>query len=310
MLLAAASLLAALLVPLATYALTLATFGLVHVFSEFRYVDERFGFRIGARHAALFALLLAGVVLLRVLGVAGEPASPLLRIELWLVVALVLVVLPTAVRHGLLPGALVLAAGGILAVAALWWPLATLVTLAFLHNLTPVGFLAERLSGATRRRTLALAALAFGMVPLLIAAGVFEPLATLVGSTGTAPFVSGGVARHAGAFVPAYVEDPRLVARLFSAAAFLQCLHYIAVIRVLPRLQARDAPVCRLPWPRRQVFTAFLVVLAGLGLVGFALDFDKARQHYGVLAAVHAWIELPILLLAPVLLQRGGTPAP
>jgi hypothetical protein len=41
-------------------------------------------------------------------------------------------------------------------------------------------------------------------------------------------------------------------------------------------------------------------------VVAFASDFPEARRGYGVLAAVHAWLELPILLLALAGLPRGA----
>ena len=63
----AASLLAAVLLPLATYAFTLALFGLVHVVVELRYVDRRFGSRVPWRLGSALLLVLGLIVLVRLL---------------------------------------------------------------------------------------------------------------------------------------------------------------------------------------------------------------------------------------------------
>jgi hypothetical protein len=54
-----------------------------------------------------------------------------------------------------------------------------------------------------------------------------------------------------------------------------------------------------------------VTLLSLVGAVGYALDFSEARLWYGVVAAVHAWIELPALLvaLAPALSRRAAVPA-
>ena len=82
---------------------------------------------------------------------------------------------------------------------------------------------------------------------------------------------------------------------LLRAAAFLQCLHYVAVLVVLPRLGA--APNAT----RTRRDTPFLVLVASLGALFFAafgLDFRESKATYGILAAVHVWAEFPALLLA------------
>jgi hypothetical protein len=53
-----------------------------------------------------------------------------------------------------------------------------------------------------------------------------------------------------------------------------------------------------------------VVALAGAAigsLLLFAWSFRDARAAYGVLAAVHAWVEVPILLLALAPDRRGRT---
>jgi len=51
-------------------------------------------------------------------------------------------------------------------------------------------------------------------------------------------------------------------------------------------------------WPRAAPF-AFFIILAGIGSLTLFLDgFAQARSLYGVAASLHAWIEIPILILA------------
>jgi hypothetical protein len=48
-----------------------------------------------------------------------------------------------------------------------------------------------------------------------------------------------------------------------------------------------------------------LAVVAALSFGAFFLAFSDARAVYGLFALVHAWIEIPILLLA-LAIRPGG----
>ena len=153
--------------PLLVYTTSLAAFGLAHVAAELRYVDQRFSARLGRgtlrdragaprrdRRPAV------AVVRPRRLGAASPRARARRGHRL----------AATAAGRCLLRGEPMAAALSVAVTAALAFGLArapatTLVVLAFLHNLTPVGFLAERLEGAARRRALALCGLVFVAVP-------------------------------------------------------------------------------------------------------------------------------------------------
>ncbi len=296
-LLVVATALVAVLLPLGTYTLTLATLGLPHVLAELGYVDARFSGRLGRGQLGALAGLLAGAAGLRVAGLLGLlPGSTLAALELGLVVALAALALPALARRGAGPLGLGLALVAALGAGVVVGPAPALVALAFLHNLTPVGFLAERLRGRARSRALLACAVVFGGLPLLIASGWLHRLLGAGPLLDATPLSSaGGLERHLGAFVPAPWLDAAWAVPLFSAAAFLQVMHYAVVLHVLPRLE----PSRRAPWlasPRR---AALLLALAGLLLLPlFAQDFALARRVYGVAAAVHAWLEVPILLLA------------
>jgi hypothetical protein len=305
--------------PLAVYVVALALFGWAHVLSELRYVDLRFGPRVGRRLRRSLGAGLAPVAVVRAAANLGWlPAAVSAPVELGLVIALVLAVLPALVGRM----SRVIAVIGAAAVAAgvVWAPIHTLLLLAVLHNLTPVGFLAEVLRGRARRRALAVAAGVFLGLPLVLAGGWIQaglaalgwwrPELSLLGA--------GGLHANMGAYLPAEMRAAPWAVHVFAGAVFAQCMHYVAVIHVLPRRlpgpalalaeRAAGAPAAAgavVPWPRADRFAVALAVFSLAMFAGFALDYGSARGAYGVAAAIHAWIELPILLLA-----LGGVGAP
>lgn len=233
------------------------------------------------------------------------------RLELGLVAALVASALLVpgaswAWRGVALLGLIALAAGLSLA------PLATFVALSLLHNVTPLGFLAERLEGARRRRALALGGALFLGLPLLILAGAPQ---SLLGQSAAAPFGVQLSDQLRGFVFPAW-REAGWAPRLFAAAVFTQCLHYLYVLLILPALDGRAAwwgqpaqegRATLLPWPGPRGTALLLLAAGGLSLALFlTLGFGPAKRCYALPAAVHAWIELPILLAAPALLSRAG----
>ena len=155
-----ASAAAAIIAPVWTYALSLAIFGLPHVLVELRYVDERFSARL-PRHTLLsLGLCLGGIVLMRTLALTGAGSSGFrMTTELLLGLLLVAVAVPLLIR--LRASAIGITVFSALLLGILYAPILTLVVFAVLHNLTPVGFLAERLRGRERRRALMLAGIVF-----------------------------------------------------------------------------------------------------------------------------------------------------
>jgi len=79
-------------------------------------------------------------------------------------------------------------------------------------------------------------------------------------------------------------------------------MHYVAVILFLPRLITRRIGIAQppplAPWPRWPIFAWGVAGIAAAAFVVYAFDYTTARSAYGVAAAIHAWIELPIFLLA------------
>lgn len=301
-----ATVVAAVQAPLWTYALSLALFGLPHVLVELRYVDERFAARLPRSTILGLGTLLAGIVVLRLLAAAGCGA-PLARTtaELALGALLVAATLPALARVHRAP--IAGATLGVLALGLATAPFDTLIVLAVLHNLTPVGFLAERLRGRERRRALWLAGLAFGAVPLCIATGAArEALGPWFGGWHDAgPFGTGTLDLHLPVFVlPALLGSERAI-DVFAAAVYLQCLHYAVVLHVLPRLSGgSETGQARVPW-QRGWFRPALLGGSLLATTGFVAGFADTRAIYAIVAALHAWIEIPLLLLACGVAPRG-----
>jgi hypothetical protein len=299
--------------PLWTYAVSLALFGLPHVAAELRYVDARFGARVGRGFARPLWAGLLGIVLLR-LAAAGGVGEPRVRValELGLGAALVLCVLPRLLRAGSVHAAAGVCAIALALTAARACPLEAIVWFAVLHNLTPVGFLAERLRGAARRRALTWCAVAFGAVPVSIASGALGIALARLGlpSSIAGPPGAGALASHVGAFVPSSLRGGALELDLFRAAAFLQCMHYAVVLHVLPRLGAGDAGRTEsLCWPRSRWLPAATVAVSVGLTAAFGVAFADTRLVYGVVAAVHAWIEIPVLVLAAACIPLGASAA-
>lgn len=282
--------------PLLVYTTSLAALGLAHVASELRYVRLRFGHALHSRVALSIAALLAGVVVLRLARLTDAIAGPLAtRLELALVALLVAAPLPLLVKSGALSALAGAAACAALA-AGLWIsPIHTLLLLAVLHNWTPLGFLWDALEPEQRRRFMPAALLVFIGLPLLIATGApFRALAHIPGVIQPELTIlpAGELSAHLGAYLPGAWHAEPWALHAFSAIVFAQCMHYAAVLHVMPRLlpPAERAPA-------RPALALFIAV-AALLFVGFTQDFARARQLYGVAAAVHAWIELPLLLVA------------
>lgn len=302
---------AALAAPLWVYAISLALFGLPHVLVELRYVDQRFAARLPRWVVVWFAVGLLAVAALRALAFAGvDLGIGLARPELALGVGLVAILVPiAAARAAAATAALAFFVGAALLWGLIYAPIPTLVTLALLHNLTPIGFLAERLRGRERAVALSAAAIVFVFVPALMVA---LPLLPVVA---TGPFATGDLAQHLHAFVPQAWIGSAVGERLFAAAAFLQVMHHATVIGVLPRLGGgAETQGAVLSWPSRRAFALGVGTLGALAAVAFTLDFGSARSGYGIVAAVHAWVEIPVLLaacaLAPAAMRQPALPDP
>jgi hypothetical protein len=280
--------------PLAIYTMSLALFGLAHVLSELNYVDRRFRARLGG-----MALPIGGPILLAVAARAAAIAGVLppeidAAAELAAAAALAGGAVLRMRRHRAV-GAVVGALLGFGAVAA---PFQMLLGLTILHNFTPLGFFAEALHGERRRGALLLT-IPLVALPLLIATGLPCEALTRLGLEWPEAWLlaSGPLAFNLGAYVPAALVSSDWALHLFSAAVFAQIMHYAAVILLLPRLANEAGSRPLRPWPRRGLAVGIAVATALLAVV-FLVDYQLARQLYGLAALVHSWLEIPVLLVA------------
>jgi hypothetical protein len=283
--------------PLVTYTTVLALFGLPHIASELRYLDYRFGVRLGRSTVLRLVVLLVLAMGARATGLFQAlpfPVAGAIEILLAALAVLTLVQAGSFVRWGAIALCLLLVACALVA------PLATLLFLAVSHNLTPIGFLAERLRGRERRRALVLAATGLVLLPGLIATGLpFDWLSALgLGNPDATAFpAAGDLLANLGAYVPSWAMGEDWALHAFSASVFAQCMHYVAVIGVLPRLIPAEARPL-VGWPKAQTFW---LIVAGAGVAafaGFAADYLLVRKFYAIVALLHAWLEIPLLLLA------------
>lgn len=285
--------------PLAVYTLTLALFGLPHVLSELRYVDRRFGQRIGRRLLLTIAGLLAAIAATRTAGVFHLlPTSTALPLELSLVAALALSVAGGSVARRATALTIGLGIGAATALA----PFDTAVTFSILHNLTPLGFLWQLSPPAARARLIVPATSALLGLPLLVATGLPHLALESFGlvAPGTNPLHAGPLGAQLFVYVPGALSASRHAVDFFTASVVAQVGHYLSVIVVLPVLLARLEPGARgiIPWPRGRWFFAGLAIVSLISLMKFAVGFAEARSFYGIFASVHAWLEIPVLILA------------
>jgi hypothetical protein len=288
------SLLSSIAFPLATYAMTLATFGIAHVAIELRYIDSRFHQRWGANIELRLIWLVLSIAVLRLSGIFGWIDGRLAQI-LELCVGLGLVILATQhlYRHSWRQGSIGVIVGCLLGIGILVDSIATSIIFAILHNLTPIGFILER-QGWTSRRILWSCATIFGLLPLLILLYQFSPLPHLPIETNLS---------YLGAFVAPAWQGSSLAYPLFSAVAFLQCIHYGVVIGLFSQWTPKQSPTL-IPW---FLNTYFYLVLAGISIcfwIFFQHSFVLTRAFYGIVASIHAWIEIPLLLLSLQLINQ------
>ncbi len=284
--------------PLAAYVWLIALFGIPHVLAELRYCDERFG-GVSSRPAlivigGLLAVLCGARVLTTYGYVDGMIGGPL---ELTLGAALALAAAMFMRRLqgvGLIVAALVV-------FGALYYPYYTFLIWAWLHNLTPLGFIADALPKGQRGRVIALLCIPFFIVPGLIALGGLDWLGLhLFGHDATrAPSAFGAGQKPLQSFLPATMGLDEALP-LFQAAVVSQVMHYLAVIVLMPRLLNRGvARVGRLvAWPSWRVFYFALAAAGIASTLFYAFDFGAARKAYVLAATFHSWIELPIFLMA------------
>jgi len=288
---------AALIEPLAAYTLSLALFGLPHVLSELRYVDRRFGRRLSRQILLPMAVLLPVIIGLRALTVFHLiPAETGFVAELSGVVLLALLSAQGFARQKILG----VAVAGSLGLATFIAPFTTAVSLSILHNLTPLGFLWQIAPPHRRIGVMSLASSIFIGLPLLVATGIPRHLiGSLFGEAARIdPLGAGPLAEHLFVYIPQLLLDSQHAVDFFSACVVAQGAHYMAVILILPLALRRIDPEARglLRWPKGVWFAGLCAAASMFFLVRSLGGFAEARSLYGIIASLHAWLEIPVLI--------------
>ena len=277
--------------PLLTYTLTLACFGLAHVLTELRYVDYRFNQRLNIDLRKKIIIILLTIVNLRIFQIFGVLSSSIsIPLELTCVIGLIAVVIPILKAKDCKLEILAIALSLTLFIGLIWIPTLIMLAFAILHNITPVAFIAEKLRNITRKLALIACFLVFVLIPAIIISGYPDHFLSSLNLTAPSAsiFQAGNLQLHLGAFIPQQLHGSTIAQNAFSAAVFLQCMHYAVVLFIFPN------------WVQshQKIFNQFVIFFSTLIFIYFTQSFIEARKLYSIVAAIHAWVEFPILLLA------------
>lgn len=305
---AVASLGVALRSPVATSVIGLILFGVLHNLLEIRYVVGRFGSVLGRPFLDLLLVLVTGIVVCRLLaGVIGRPAQ-------LAEIALGYAVLAAAAQH-VLDGRRRVAAWAVIGAAAavsLAFPGYHVVVLAHLHHVVPLFFLwewSQRITSRRGRRAFRAVQLLWVVaIPVAVLSGLFDGSLTADPSL-VRSVVGDGHAVLASSALPGTAATV-VGLRLLTVLAFLQTMHYVVWVALMPRI-APDASAsfeARVPWVTGPRLWAVGFVAAALFAVLFGLDFARGTTMYAALSSYAAYVELPVLLA--MLVGAGGVSAP
>jgi len=295
----------ALRLPVATVVLGLVAFGVLHNVLELRYVTGRFDAILAGPFLWLLGALITGVVVCRLL-----PVSAVTRgVEIGLSYVLLGVACVRSLARWWRVFALVALGGA--AATSLVFPAYHFVVLTHLHNVVPLFFLWEWSRRLPDRARWLFRGVNLGWVlgvPALLLSGVFDPLlraapAAFGGLGGVAAFEPGRLA--ASYAPPALAAD--LGTRFLVVFAFMQTMHYVVWVAVLPRFAPEaasrfDARVPALRGGRAWLLGVGLALVLG---VVFALDYAQGKTLYAAGATYHAYLEFPVLLALVLAYPQG-----
>lgn len=292
------ALVAATTAPVATFIVQMMCFGLPHVLYELRYVDRRFSARLGRNRIFLIVASIACIALARAanaLNLVAPENVLILEVGLGASVALFVCTLARRKRPLIYVAVLTLAS------LALHSPWNALVLMSVLDNWTPLAFLAESLDGWLRTRVICATAIPFLFLPLIIATGFPGQALSEVTAISAfwIPFTDVNLEQQLGSYLPPDLIYSPYATQLFAAAVFAQSMHYWTTIAVLPRL-GKEIAAGRsvVQWPDGIRFAIFTWAASCALALLFIADYTRARSLYGLSAAVHSWLEVPVLLLA------------
>jgi hypothetical protein len=262
-------------------------FGALHNLLELRYVLGRFADLLTGRFLSVLVGLITGIAVCRL--VAG-PTGRLAEIGLGYLVLGVAAFWSLKRNRMGLAGVLAVLAGA--AALSFTHPAHHFVVLTHLHNLVPLAFIWE-----WARHSPLLRAVSVGWV-LVIPAGLLLGLADGLMRL-DAP------ARFSPADSPLF--DGATAARLLAVFAFLQSMHYVVWVWLLPRYApaATARFEMRVPGVRGwRIWVLGAIAALALGVVLWA-DYRTGRGVYAALAGYHAYLEFPVLLVMLMSFRKG-----
>lgn len=291
-----AALTLALRLPIATSVIGLVLFGILHNVLELRYVTGQFAGVLAGRFLTICIAMITAVAACRLM-----PTSAWTRAtEIVITYALISVAWWWA-RGAMSTVAVAFGFAGLTlaATASLTFPGFHFVMLAHLHNVVPLFFLWEWSRRFERGRT------AFRVVnlvwvfavPALLLAGAFDAYlrATSVTLGGFGAF---DAQRLSAAYTPSPWLETQFALRFLAVFAFMQTMHYVVWVYVLPRYapDAARAFEARVPWLVGGRAWA-LGIGGGLVLLAlFAHDWATGKAAYASIASYHAYLEFPVLI--------------
>jgi hypothetical protein len=293
---AVAALALALRVPVATAVLGLVVFGALHNLLELRYVTGRFDTVLAGPFLALLVALVTGVMVCRLLPPGN--GSRAAEIGLSYVLLAVACIRCLSRRRGWLAASLAVLA--LAATVSFTFPAYHFVVLSHLHNVVPLFFLWEWSATLRPGRRGLFRAVNVGwvlVVPGLILSGVFDPVlrAAPAALGGLGSFEVAGLVRT---YAPPSLVPTDMGVRFLVVFAFMQTMHYVVWVGVLPRYAPEAAARfdARVPVLRGGRAWLLGLGLAGVLAVAFLLDYASGKSLYAAAASYHAYLEFPVLL--------------
>ena len=296
--------------PLMTTVVGLIALGVLHNLFELRYVASRYVIGLLSTRAVwLITAPLLVVIALRAGSHHLLPATAARQGEVVLVygslgIAAAIAPISKALRATLIGAS---AVGGAF---ALRWLGAHFLILTHLHNLMPIAFLL--LHDRRNRWAIAAACLLWGgVVPALLLSGLLDGGLQFGAALAAGPVDALTAASLRSGWAPVW-STPVQTTRIAACFAFLQWMHYFVWIVYLPRFGGLLRPASsRGPITHSRSTEcgwAGGVLLSRWGLAGalvltaalvplYLQDYIGGLSAYGTLAAFHALVEFPVLLL-------------
>ena len=252
--------------------------GVPHVVADVRYLFVRGPASLRSETMIAIAAPLGGIVMLRAVEMAGGPAHAVVEVALGLAAI--------AMAVALAPGGKtrVWIALAVIAVPAIAWP--GVAMLALLHGHNAVGFVIwMRWAQRVRYRMIVVGTIV--VVAAAIMLGALDGLGRSALAESFAPVLAPGL-------------DDAIAYRVVLAYTFLQGMHYVVWLRLIPATQGRTSTFRRSLESLRADFgsVGFAAIAASVVVVpalASVIEPMVVRDVYLSLAVFHAWLELAVI---------------